>query len=170
MGCFPFANYHFQMGVTVMGFVEHFGPWLQNGALPHPFLPQIKNQIDFLAFLDFSTLCNLTYLLQIIAFLADIPIVQLKRDYKVVPQGSSVKLTCPILGLGRSPLITWSKGGETITDYAWTRFSLDKKSLKISQAEYDDTGIYICKGTNGYGSNEVRIDLFVIGECLLSMS
>ena len=25
MGCFPFANYHFQMGVTVMGFVEHFG-------------------------------------------------------------------------------------------------------------------------------------------------
>ena len=25
MGCFPFANYHFQMGVTVMGFEEHFG-------------------------------------------------------------------------------------------------------------------------------------------------
>ena len=96
--------------------------------------------------------------------------MQLKRDYKVVPQGSSVKLTCPILGLGRSPLITWSKGGETITDYAWTRFSLDKKSLKISQAEYDDTGIYICKGTNGYGSNEVRFDLFVIGECLYTYS
>ena len=25
MGCFPLANYHFQMGVTVMGFAEHFG-------------------------------------------------------------------------------------------------------------------------------------------------
>ena len=25
MGCFPFANYHFQMGVTIMGFVEHSG-------------------------------------------------------------------------------------------------------------------------------------------------
>ena len=96
-------------------------------------------------------------------FLADIPIVQLKRDYKVVPRGDSVKLTCPIFGQP-TPIITWSKGSETITDYAWTRFSLDKKSLKISQAEYDDTGIYICKGTNGYGSNEVRIDLFVIGE------
>ena len=22
MGCFPFANFHFQMGVTVMGFAE----------------------------------------------------------------------------------------------------------------------------------------------------
>ena len=25
MGCFLFANYHFQMGVIVMGFAEHFG-------------------------------------------------------------------------------------------------------------------------------------------------
>ena len=25
MRYFPFANYHFQMGVTVMGFAEHFG-------------------------------------------------------------------------------------------------------------------------------------------------
>ena len=86
----------------------------------------------------------------------------------MVPQGDSVKLTCPIFGQP-TPIITWSKGSETITDYAWTRFSLDKKSLKISQAEYDDTGIYICKGTNGYGSNEVRIDLFVIGEYLLTL-
>ena len=25
MGCSPFTNYHFQMGVTVVGFAEHFG-------------------------------------------------------------------------------------------------------------------------------------------------
>ena len=25
MGCFPSAKYHFQMGVTVIGFAEHFG-------------------------------------------------------------------------------------------------------------------------------------------------
>ena len=28
MGCFPFANSRFQMGVTVMGFAEDFGHWL----------------------------------------------------------------------------------------------------------------------------------------------
>ena len=36
--------------------------------------------------------------------------------------------------------------------------------MTITQAQYDDTGIYICKGTNGYGSSQVRIDLFVIDE------
>ena len=29
MGCFPFANSHFQMGFTVMGFAEHFGGWIE---------------------------------------------------------------------------------------------------------------------------------------------
>ena len=28
MGCIPFANFHFQMGVTVMGFAEDSGPYL----------------------------------------------------------------------------------------------------------------------------------------------
>ena len=28
MGCSLFSNSHFQMGVTVMGFAEHFGPCL----------------------------------------------------------------------------------------------------------------------------------------------
>ena len=27
MGCSPFANSRFQMGVTVMGFAEHFGQY-----------------------------------------------------------------------------------------------------------------------------------------------
>ena len=27
MGCFLFLNYHFQMGVTVMGFAEDFGQY-----------------------------------------------------------------------------------------------------------------------------------------------
>jgi len=121
--------------------------------------------VKILTFIDWNT--YLVFVGILVAFVEaygsvqDIPIVQLKRDYKVVPRGDSVKLTCPIFGQP-TPIITWSKGSETITDYAWTRFTLDKKSLKISQAEYDDTGIYICKGTNGYGSNEVRIDLFVI--------
>ena len=80
-----------------------------------------------------------------------------------MPVGDSVRIICPIWGQP-APMITWSKGNEAITDYLWERFSLDKKSLTISKLQYDDTGIYICKGTNGYGSNEVRIDLFVIGK------
>jgi hypothetical protein len=39
-----------------------------------------------------------------------------------------------------------------------------KKSLKIKDATLDDTGIYMCKGTNGFGSQDSRIDLIVIGK------
>ena len=37
MWCIPFANFHFQMGVTVMGFAEDFGPGLliDNGEYKH---------------------------------------------------------------------------------------------------------------------------------------
>ncbi len=28
----------------------------------------------------------------------------------------------------------------------------------------DDTGTYVCKGTNGFGSTEAQIDLIVIGK------
>ena len=30
-------------------------------------------------------------------------------------------------------------------------------------AEREDTGVYYCKGVNGFGSAETRIDLIVIG-------
>lgn len=65
-------------------------------------------------------------------------------------------------------MITWSKGSEAITDYLWERISLDRKSLIITDVQYDDTGIYFCKGTNGYGSSEVRIDLLVLGTTIKS--
>merc|ERR1712233_97368 len=36
------------------------------------------------------------------------------------------------------------------------------KALKIKKSQEDDTGIYICKGVNGFGNVEVRVDLIVI--------
>ena len=86
------------------------------------------------------------------------PIAARKRDYKIVALGQDVQLLCPINGHNG---ITWIKGSETINDYAWERFSYDKKSLMIHKVQHDDMGIYYCKGTNGFGSAEVRIDLFV---------
>ena len=45
-----------------------------------------------------------------------------------------------------------------------SRFKTTKKNLKIKPVMIEDTGIYICKGTNGFGSEEIRIDLIVIGK------
>jgi hypothetical protein len=44
------------------------------------------------------------------------------------------------------------------------RYRTVKKSLRFKEATLDDTGIYVCKGTNGFGSQESRIDVIVIGK------
>jgi hypothetical protein len=86
-----------------------------------------------------------------------------KREWKVVALGDNVRLPCHISGTP-TPMMRWTKGDEVITDYTWERFRSDKKSLSIDNVELDDTGIYICKGTNGFGSSdEARTDLIVIG-------
>ena len=54
MGCFPFANFHFQIGVTVMGFAEHFGQcqdsnhyfWANISENGHSFVPMQPGSID----------------------------------------------------------------------------------------------------------------------------
>ncbi len=90
------------------------------------------------------------------------PIAQQKEMKKVVRLGEDVRITCPILG-NPTPIVEWRKGGETI-DYSWIRIRTQKKSLKIRRAQEEDTGLYVCKGVNGFGNVEVRVDLIIIGE------
>ncbi len=90
------------------------------------------------------------------------PIAQQKEMKKIVRLGEDVKITCPILG-NPTPIVEWKKGGETI-DYSWIRIRTQKKSLKIRRAQEEDTGVYVCKGVNGFGNVEVRVDLIIIGE------
>ncbi len=72
-----------------------------------------------------------------------------------------MRLVCPIGGYPL-PMIEWYKDGEKI-DFHWDRHKTGKKWLKIKHASEDDTGIFICKGINGFGSDEVRIELIVVG-------
>ena len=89
------------------------------------------------------------------------PIAQQKELKKIVRLGEDVKIQCPISG-NPTPIIEWKKGGETI-DYSFIRIRTKNKALKIKKSQEDDTGIYICKGVNGFGNVEVRVDLIVIG-------
>jgi len=97
------------------------------------------------------------------AFSEDIkgpPIAQQKELKKIVRLGEDVKIQCPISG-NPTPIIEWKKGGETI-DYSFIRIRTKNKALKIKKSQEDDTGIYICKGVNGFGNVEVRVDLIII--------
>ena len=97
------------------------------------------------------------------AFFAGPPTAEEKELTQVARMGSDIRLVCPMSG-SPTPMITWKKDGETINSVTWDRFRPSKKSLKVRQVDKEDTGIYICKGTNGFGTNEVRINLIVIGE------
>ncbi len=54
------------------------------------------------------------------------------------------------------------QGGESI-DFTWSRYKVNKKILKIKSAELEDTGVYGCKGINGFGSDAVRLELIIVG-------
>ena len=76
--------------------------------------------------------------------------------------GETVRLVCPITGYP-APMVEWSKNGEKI-DFMWERHLTGRKSLKIKNANEDDTGVFTCKAINGFGSEEVRIELIVVGK------
>ena len=46
----------------------------------------------------------------------------------------------------------------------WHRFRTNRRYLKIKSVEIVDSGIFICKGVNGFGSVSVQIQLVVRGK------
>ena len=90
------------------------------------------------------------------------PQAEQKELKKIGRIGETVRLVCPITGYP-TPIVEWSKNGEKI-DFMWERHLTGRKSLKIKNANEDDTGVFTCKAINGFGSEEVRIELIVVGE------
>ena len=45
-----------------------------------------------------------------------------------------------------------------------SRFRGTKKNLKIKGVQIHDSGVYYCKGVNGFGKAEIKIKLIVIGK------
>ena len=90
------------------------------------------------------------------------PHAEAKELKKVGRIGESVRLVCPVSGYPK-PMVEWRKNGEKI-DFMWDRHRTGGRSLKIKDVTEDDTGIFSCKGINGFGSVEVRIELIIVGE------
>ena len=43
-----------------------------------------------------------------------------------------------------------------------TRYRTSKKSLRIRDVDKTDSGRFTCKGINGFGKEEIKIDLIII--------
>ncbi|XP_061552964.1 LOW QUALITY PROTEIN: fibroblast growth factor receptor-like 1 [Phycodurus eques] len=81
---------------------------------------------------------------------------------QTVRLGTAIKLPCPVEG-DPPPLIMWTKDGRNIHS-GWIRFRILRMGLKIKEVEADDTGTYICKATNGFGSINVNYTLIIIDD------
>jgi len=88
------------------------------------------------------------------------PIASQRNVQQLARLGDEVKLLCPMEG-NPQPIIEWSKG-EQMVDYQMTRYRTNKKSLKIRDVDKTDSGRFICKGINGFGKEEIQIDLIII--------
>ena len=80
-------------------------------------------------------------------------------EHLVVAHDEDIKMVCPVHG-NPAPIVDWSKDGEAI-DYSWTRVKINKNYLKLRSAQKSDTGVWLCRAVNGFGSVSVKIELVV---------
>ena len=90
-----------------------------------------------------------------------------EREHLVVAAGEDIKMVCPVHG-NPAPIVEWSKDGENV-DYSWTRVKTNKNYLKLRGAQKADTGVWVCRAVNGFGSVSVDLEL-VVTETSLSES
>ncbi|XP_029645257.1 fibroblast growth factor receptor-like 1 [Octopus sinensis] len=76
--------------------------------------------------------------------------------------GKNFRIRCPITAIP-PPYMQWSKDGHTI-NIAWERFRIQEMGLRIKDVEIEDSGLYTCKATNGFGSVQLNFTLTVIPE------
>ena len=90
------------------------------------------------------------------------PTASQRHLQQVARLGEDVKIICPVEG-HPVPLIVWYKSGEVLDNVMdHERYRTNKKSLRIKNVEYSDSGKFTCKGVNGFGKKNVTIDLMVI--------
>jgi len=102
------------------------------------------------------------------------PVASQRNLFVVGKLGEEVKLACPIEG-NPSPMIEWRKSAsaadgqessssdEKIDEFTHApRFKPNRRSLKIRDVTQSDSGRFVCRGVNGFGSEEVSVRLLVI--------
>ncbi|XP_043232646.1 fibroblast growth factor receptor-like 1 [Amphibalanus amphitrite] len=74
--------------------------------------------------------------------------------------GGAARLTCPVAG-SPPPLLEWRKDGAQVLP-GWRRFSRQGNTLHVARLTADDAGVYVCVAVNGFGTERVTTELFVI--------
>jgi hypothetical protein len=73
--------------------------------------------------------------------------------------GGTLRLSCPV-ELDSQPIFEWTRDGENIYS-GWERFKVTNQGLRIRDLAEDDSGHYVCRATNGFGSVTLDYDVYV---------
>ncbi|XP_036403744.1 fibroblast growth factor receptor-like 1b [Megalops cyprinoides] len=90
------------------------------------------------------------------------------EERQTVKLGRTVRLSCPVEG-DPPPLVLWVKDGRNVNP-GWSRYRVLKQGLKIKEVEMEDAGVYVCRGTNGFGSVSINYTLIVINDSAVTQS
>jgi len=79
----------------------------------------------------------------------------------LVRPGDRLRLSCPVRA-NPPALVTWYKDGGTI-HLGWDRYRVraDDWTLSVRDVQLDDTGIFTCRATNGFGSIDITYLVYV---------
>ena len=82
----------------------------------------------------------------------------------LVRPGDRLRLPCPVRA-NPPALVTWYKDAGTI-HLGWDRYRVraDDWTLSVRDVQLDDTGIFTCRATNGFGSIDITYLVFVSRE------
>jgi len=86
------------------------------------------------------------------------------RRRHLVSAGEALRLGCPVDGdaVGRSvPIITWYKDGDEVS-VGWERYRVRNNALYVRDMEPHDSGVFVCRATNGFGSVDVKYLVLVL--------
>jgi len=88
--------------------------------------------------------------------------------------GTTVRLECPVRA-DPTALVSWSKDGREV-NIAWDRFRVlvvdasditrqrgEVSQLRVRNATVDDSGLYVCTATNGFGTVRASFHLLIYG-------
>ena len=82
---------------------------------------------------------------------------------RVMRAGDVLKLTCPVESQPTAPpLFTWSKDGDLV-HVGWDRYRTNGDSLRVRDVERSDSGVFVCRATNGFGTLDVKYLVYVYG-------
>jgi len=82
---------------------------------------------------------------------------------RVVTAGDTVHLPCPVERNDKNDLfIDWTRDDKSLPEVDARMRVTNSGTLRIKDVQPDDTGLYVCKAVNGFGSVEIGSNLIVL--------